>query len=219
VHVWRLGVEIPPRVVPRTPDGTVRMVMVGRFVEKKGFAYGLQAFARVAGRHAHARMILVGDGERRAELEAIVREAGLGARVQLTGVLPHAEVFEQIENADVLVAPSVVGRAGNRESGLLVVKEANARGLPAIGTRHGGIPEIIDDERTGFLVPERDVDALADRIDRLLSDPGLRTRMGAAAREKMEREYDIVQRVDALEDHYDAVLVEHRTRARRRGVG
>lgn len=219
VHVWRLGVTIPERVVPRTPDGTVRMVMVGRFVEKKGFDYGLRAFARVAKKHPHARMVLVGDGETRPQLEAIVRDAGIDGRVEWKGVLPHAEVFAAIENSDVLVAPSVVGRAGNRESGLLVVKEANARGLPAIGTWHGGIPEIIDDERTGFLVPERDVDTLADRMDRLLADPELRARMGVAARAKMEREYDIVARVRVLEDHYDAAVQEHRARARGRRLG
>jgi len=217
VHVWRLGVVIPPKVVPRTPDGTVRMVMVGRFVEKKGFDYGLRAFARIAPKHPHARMVLVGDGETRAQLETIVRDAGVADRVEWKGVLPHAEVFATIEGCDVLVAPSVVGRAGNRESGLLVVKEANARGLPALGTWHGGIPEIIDDERTGYLVPERDVDALADRMDRLLGDPALRVRMGAAARAKMEREYDIVARVRVLEDHYDAAVEEHRARRARVG--
>jgi colanic acid/amylovoran biosynthesis glycosyltransferase len=92
---------------------------------------------------------------------------------------------------------------GNRESGLMVVKEASATGVVPIGTYHGGIPEIIEDGRTGFLVPERDVEALAERLGWLVADAELRRRMGEAARAKMEREYDNTQRVAVLEALYD----------------
>jgi colanic acid/amylovoran biosynthesis glycosyltransferase len=86
-----------------------------------------------------------------------------------------------------------------------------------VGTRHGGIPEIIDDGVTGFLVPERDVTAMADRLARLLGDAQLRVVMGKSAREKMQREYDIRVRVAALEDLYDEA--RERYRDRERGVG
>lgn len=213
VHVWRLGVTIPPQWTPRTLRDDPRVVMIGRFVEKKGFDVGLRAFARIAPRFPGAVLQIVGDGPGRAALEAIIAEHRLGDRVQLLGVLPHAEVFATLERADVLVAPSNVDASGNRESGLLVVKEAAARGLPAVGTIHGGIPEIIDDGVTGFLVRERDVETLAARLGQLLEDAELRRAMGIAARAKMEREYDIVERVRVLEDHYDAVVDERARRA------
>jgi colanic acid/amylovoran biosynthesis glycosyltransferase len=85
----------------------------------------------------------------------------------------------------------------------LTVKEASASGVVPIGTRHGGIPEIIDDGVTGYLVAERDVTALASRLAQVLDDPELRHRLGRAAREKMERTFDIRLRVAALEDFYD----------------
>jgi colanic acid/amylovoran biosynthesis glycosyltransferase len=212
VHVWRLGVTIPKQWTPRPLHDAPRILMIGRFVEKKGFDIGIRAFAKIAARSPGAVLQIIGDGPGRANLDAIVREHGLGDRVQFLGVMPHAEVFATLDRADVLMAPSHVDKAGNRESGLLVIKEAAARGLPAVGTLHGGIPEIIDDGVTGFLVPERDVDTTADRLGRLVADAELRRMMGIAAREKMEREYDIAVRVRALEDHYDAAIEERRRR-------
>lgn len=213
VHLWRLGVTIPEQWSPRPLRDDAKIVMVGRFVEKKGFANGVRAFAKIAHRFPRAKLQLVGDGPERATIEALVARHKLEQRVELLGVLPHNEVFRALEAADILLAPSVVDSRGNRESGLLVVKEANARGLPAVGTIHGGIPEIIDDGRTGYLVAEHDEYALADRLARLLGDPEHRRAMGVAARAKMEREYDIVQRVRVLEDHYDEVLDQRRVGA------
>jgi glycosyltransferase involved in cell wall biosynthesis len=213
VKVWRLGVTIPPQWSPRALHDAPRVLMIGRFVEKKGFDIGLLAFARIAAEHPQAILQIVGDGPGRARLEAIVAEHRLGDRVRMLGVLPHAEVFATIERTDVLLAPSHVDAVGNRESGLLVIKEAGARGVPAIGTIHGGIPEIIDDGVTGYLVPERDVETLAGRLGQLLCDAALRRRMGIAAREKMEREYDIVARIAALENHYDEVVEARRARS------
>jgi glycosyltransferase involved in cell wall biosynthesis len=100
----------------------------------------------------------------------------------------------------------VVTDQGDRDSGIIVVKEAAAAELPCLGTRHGGLPEIVDEGETGFLVAERDVDALAGRLGSLLSEPELRRRQGRAARRKMEREYDIRSRSVELEEIYDEVV-------------
>jgi colanic acid/amylovoran biosynthesis glycosyltransferase len=118
-------------------------------------------------------------------------------------------VAELLRSSQVLLAPSVVDRHGNRESGLIVVKEASACATVPIGSRHGGIPEIIDDGVTGYLVAERDVASIADRMRRLVREPALRERLGAAAREKMRREYDNTARVRALEDLYDEAGARH----------
>jgi glycosyltransferase involved in cell wall biosynthesis len=205
VKVWRLGVELPPRVEP-TQGPLRKVMMVGRFVEKKGFTYGIEAFCRAAKKHDNITLEIVGDGELRPEYDAVLARHGCADRVSFAGVLRHAEVLEHMAQADLLLAPSVVAEDGDRESGLVVVKEAAARSVPTIGTRHGGIPEIIDDERTGFLVAEHDADAIEDRLLRLLDDDSLRAKMGQAARDKMEAEYDIRNRIAALEEHYDQVL-------------
>jgi len=184
--------------------------MIGRFVEKKGFEYGIRAFARALAKGgADAKLTLIGSGEREALLRAEVTRLGLERKVDFAGVLPKQAVAERLQRAHVLLAPSVVGRDGNRESGLIVVKEASACAAVPIGTRHGGIPEIIDDQETGFLVDERDVDAMAERLASLLYEPALRERLGRAARFKMEREYDNHARVQALEAFYDEARALH----------
>ncbi|MFQ5536252.1 MAG: glycosyltransferase [Gemmatimonadota bacterium] len=201
----------PPRGRP------ARVVMVGRFVEKKGFTYGLRAFAR-GSRDLPARLTIVGGGALEPRLRALVQDLGLSDRVEFAGILPHSRVLRLLEQSDILLAPSVVTRRGDRESGLMVVKEAGAAGAVAVGTVHGGIPEIIDDGVTGFLVPERDVAAMAERLRLLLSDEELRIRLARAARRKMEREYDNTHRVAALEERYDEARRIHArgTESRRR---
>jgi colanic acid/amylovoran biosynthesis glycosyltransferase len=206
LRVHRLGVDLrtfrPPEPGLRD-EGACAVTMIGRFADKKGFQYGIRAFARVARAHPAARLSLVGTGENEQRLRDLVAELELADRVCFHGVLSGREVAEHLRQVHILLAPSVVTADGNRESGLMVVKEASATGVVPIGTYHGGIPEIIEDGRTGFLVPERDVEALAERLGWLVADAELRRRMGEAARAKMEREYDNTQRVAVLEALYD----------------
>jgi colanic acid/amylovoran biosynthesis glycosyltransferase len=89
-----------------------------------------------------------------------------------------------------------------------VMLEAAAHGVPVIGSRVGGIPEGIDDGRTGFLVPERDPTALAQRLQSLLADPALRRSLGTAARAKMVAGFDLAQQIAKLESLYDGLLGE-----------
>jgi glycosyltransferase involved in cell wall biosynthesis len=180
-------------------------VMIGRFVEKKGFAHGIEAFARVARKLPDATLAIAGSGPLERSLRRAARELGVQQRVRFLGVRTPAEVRSELQRASVLLAPSVVARNGDRESGLVVVKEASACGTVPVATRHGGIPEIVDDAVTGFLVPERDVDALADRLERVFTSEPLRRSLALASRLKMEREYDLHQLVAALEDRYDAL--------------
>ena len=204
--VHRLGVDLKRFTAPERPDRPVTILMIGRMVEKKGMRYGLRAFAEVHARHPDVKLRLVGDGPLADELRQMAETLGVSAAVTFVGVLDAAGVRSELETADVLMAPSVVGRRGDRESGVIVLKEAGAMGLPTVGTRHGGIPEIIDDGETGFLVPERDAPALADRLRMLAEDPALRRRLGASARQKIERDYDTVRQNARLEDHLTSVV-------------
>jgi colanic acid/amylovoran biosynthesis glycosyltransferase len=179
--------------------------MIGRFVEKKGFDYGVRAFAAAARAEPGMKLTVVGDGPMDQQLRALVQQEGVADRVDFTGPLPPEQVAALLATSHALLAPSVIDREGNRESGLIVVKEASASGTVPVGTLHGGIPEIIDDGITGYLVPERDVPTLTDRLQRLARDRALWMQLAGAGRAKMEREYDNRARVAALESLYDEV--------------
>jgi colanic acid/amylovoran/stewartan biosynthesis glycosyltransferase WcaL/AmsK/CpsK len=214
--VYRLGIDLEQfKPGPRATLPT-EVIMVGRFVEKKGFAYGIEAFARAAKVHLGARLTVVGDGPLETSLQRMVADLGVADRVEFTGTLPPADVARRLAASHILLAPSVVDRFGNRESGLIVAKEASATETVPIGTRHGGIPDIIEDEVTGYLVDEKDVTAMADRLSRLLGNPALWEAMSRAARAKMEREYDVRERVRALERFYDQAVAMGNERAVRK---
>lgn len=203
LRVHRLGIDLTRFVPGERREDRCNVIMIGRFVEKKGFEYGLAAFADVARETPELRLTLVGDGERGPALHRLAASLGVANRCTFTGPLPPDQVAALLASSHVLLAPSVVDREGNRESGVIVVKEASACGTVPIGTLHGGIPEIIDDGVTGYLVSERDSASLADRLRLLVRDPGLRDRLAVNGREKMRREYDNVARVAELESLYD----------------
>ena len=209
LRVHRLGIDVD-RFRPDARSNAVRVVMIGRFVAKKGFDQGLRAFAIVARDELVPSLTIVGDGPEGGRLRRLAEELGVAERVTFAGALPPERVAEILRTSHVLLAPSVVDRHGDRESGLIVAKEASACGTVPIGTRHGGIPEIIEDGITGYLVPEHDVTALADRLRDLVGDGALRERLGAAARSKMLREYDNRLRVRALEEAYDEARARYR---------
>jgi colanic acid/amylovoran biosynthesis glycosyltransferase len=135
--------------------------------------------------------------------------------VRFLGSRSNEQVAELLSRARVLLAPSVVARDGNRESGLIVVKEASAAGTVPIASRHGGIPDSIEDGRTGFLVAERDFRSMGQRLFSVLRDERLRQHLARAGRLKMEREFDARVLTASLEDTYDAVCERAAVRRRR----
>lgn len=209
VQLFQLGIELARFNRPRVAAGTPQVTMIGRFVEKKGHLDGIAAFAR-ASRAAPARLGIVGSGPLEGQYRALVRRLGIESAVDFHGALAPQAVAELLARTDVLLAPSHVARNGDRESGLLVVREAGAAGVPVVGTRHGGIPESIEHGRTGFLVTERDVDELALRLEELLTSPALARQLGEAARAKVYREFDLRTQVAKLEGIYDAALARAR---------
>jgi colanic acid/amylovoran biosynthesis glycosyltransferase len=172
---------------------------VGRLVEKKGTADLLEAFAAVRG----ATLVVIGDGPLRASLERRARP--LGASVRFLGALPPAELLGWMQKAWLLATPSVTAGDGDSEGLPTVLCEAAAVGLPAVATRHSGIPEIVADGETGLLCAERDPAALARNLSALLGDPALRERLSASAFRRARRLFDLRLQTERLERHYDAV--------------
>ena len=211
VKLHHVGVEIPakrPRL--RNRVGEVNIYMIGRFIEKTGMEYGLEAFARVLSQGAPVRMRIIGGGENKELYQGIVRRHDMMGRVEFLGDLEHTVIMRELANCDILLTPSVVAANGDREGQPAILKEANARCIPAVGTIHSGIPELIEDGVTGLLVSEKDVDTMAQKLMVLVDNPELRRTMGLAAREKMVREQDVERRVEALEQHLDEVVEQWR---------
>ena len=205
-QVHYIGVDCQA-IRPRDPsEETPTILHVARLVEVKGAQYLIRAFGALAQRHARVQLVIIGDGPLRRSLQALTKSLGLEHRVRFLGALPHAQVLAWMRKAAMLVLPSVRTASGRVEGLGMVMLEAAATGVPVAGSRVGGIPEGVIDGQTGFLVPERDVDALARRMDDLLGDPALRLRMGAEARALVERRFDIRRQTETLEKLYDAVL-------------
>ncbi|HLG86722.1 MAG TPA: glycosyltransferase [Alphaproteobacteria bacterium] len=193
---------------PRDPAEETRTILhVARLVEVKGTRHLIGAFARVAQRFADVDLAIIGDGPLKAPLQSQARALGIGARVRFMGALPYAEVLDQMRKAAMLVLPSVRTSTGRVEGLGMVLLEAAATGVPAIASRIGGIPEGVIDNETGFLVPERDEAALAERIGALLEHRDMRLAMGAKGRALVEERFDLRRQTDLLEEHYDSLLV------------
>ncbi len=193
LFVWHRGVNLDRfPAVKRNGDAKdrFRIAMSARFYDVKGHRYALEAFAQLKKRHSHAEISFVGNGPLLDQMKAYARELGVDG-VHFVGHVPHREVPRYLRDADVYIQPSVKDGDGRTEGVPNAIMEAGAMGLPVVATDHGGIPEVVREEATGFLVPERDAEALADRLDRLARDPALRLAMGARGRELIEDEFNL----------------------------
>ena len=205
-HVHYTGVDCA-RISPRAPDEEAPIILhVARLVEMKGTEYLLRAFAMLAPRHRHTRLVVVGDGALMGKLRSLAASLDVAARVDFLGARPHDEALARMRRAAMLVLPSVHTRTGRVEGLGMVMLEAAATGVPVVASRVGGIPEGVAHGETGLLVPERDPEALAQAMTRLLDAPDLRLRMGTAARMFVERKFDAVPLGARLEDFYDRVV-------------
>jgi len=205
-RVHYIGVDCAA-VRPRDPaEETPTILHVARLVEVKGTRHLIGAFARLAERFADVELTIVGDGPLKLSLQALAGSLGVGGRVHFLGPRPYPEVLGLMRKAAMLVLPSVRAGDGRVEGLGMVLLEAAATGVPTIGSRIGGIPEGVIEGETGFLAPECDEQALAERMAALLDDRDLRVAMGTKARAMVEDRFDLRRQTALLEDHYDSVL-------------
>ncbi len=173
------------------PDQPVRILSVGRLVEKKGFEQSIRAVARVLEKHPSIRYDIVGDGALRGTLTDLIHELGLEGTVKLHGARDGQYVRQLMDEAHMFVLTSVTAADGDQEGTPVSLMEAQASGLPVLSTQHSGIPEVVVDGQSGFLVPERDIAAIADRLLSLLEHPDAWPEMGLKGRAHIEKYYDI----------------------------
>lgn len=176
---------------PDAVAGPFRLICVASYEEVKGHRYLVEACRLLRERGVDFALELVGDGPLRDRTEERIRDHGLDDRVEVAGPLPRPEVVRRMRAADAAVLASVRTPRGKREGIPVVLMEAMASGLPVVASDLSGIPELVEDGRTGFLVPPREPGALADALERLAGDAELRGRLGRAGREKVLREFDL----------------------------
>jgi glycosyltransferase involved in cell wall biosynthesis len=191
---------------PATPRERPAVVVgVGRLVEKKGFDHLVDAIDLLAREGRQVRLDLIGTGAVEDALRAQVDRLGLGDAVRFLGPLPQERIREAVTHAAVLAAPCVVGADGNRDGLPTVILESLALGTPVVATPVTGIPEAVDDEITGLLVPEGDAAALARAIARLLDDPELRCRFACTGRKLVEGRFDSRRNTTLLREMFHQV--------------
>lgn len=189
----------------REDESPLRVLTVGRLVEKKGIQYAIRALARLSPDLSFEYRI-VGGGPRRDELEALVQNLGLDGKVSFLGALSKEEVHKQYQWAHIFTLPSVTAADGDREGQGLVLQEAQACGLPVVATRHNGFPEGVQEGESAILVPERDVSALADALESLSKQEDRWEEIGRCGRAFVQNRYDIEALNERLVNIYRELL-------------
>lgn len=176
IQVIPNGVDLSTIRSVRASSVPGRIVSIARLSPEKGVDVLIRAFASVKGRVANAELHLIGDGTQRAELEVLVKELQLEKAVVFHGHQPYPEAMR------LLTTGSVFALLSHGEGQGIVLLEAGAASVPCVATAVGGIPEMIKDGETGFLVGDTDAEAAAERLIRLLTNEKLRLQYGEAAR-------------------------------------
>lgn len=188
-------------------DKNVRFLTVGRLVEKKGIEYSLRAFQKVFKNNPLIHYTIVGDGPLKQRLYYLVRELQIHTVVDFKGGLFLDKVIEEYEKADIFILAScTVLDRDNEEGQGLVLQEAQAVGLPIIATRHNGFPEGVVENKSAFLVPERNVEALAEKMAYLIKHPEVWEEMGIVGRKFVEDRYDMDVVMFKLKQYYKQIV-------------
>ncbi|MDO5617445.1 glycosyltransferase family 4 protein [Kocuria sp.] len=206
VHLVYNGLELSrfPYAAPSNPSGPLHVVGVGRLVEKKGFDVLIRAAAVAHRAGLEVRVTIAGGGERDQQLKELVSEVGLADRIEFQGPRTQREVGELLRQADVFVAPCVVGADGNADGLPTVLLEAMAMGVPVIATRVTGIPEVIrggdadGSGQTGILLEPGVVESLAQALTTVADPRWDRATVTRAAREVVETHFDSQHQAAAL---------------------
>ena len=187
-------------------DEPLRLLSIGRLVEKKGTEFAIRAVALLRERQISVNYDIVGGGPRAQPLQRLTENLDAVEVIQLLGPRARDEVLALLQESDILIAPSVTAADGDKEGIPVVLMEAMATGLPVISTLHSGIPELVEHGVSGLLVPERDVTALRDALVELVRHPELRPTLARAARARVQADFDIETLNDQLVRYYRSLI-------------
>jgi len=187
---------------PATP---LKLLSVARLVGQKGIAHGIRAVAELIHSGIAARYTIVGDGPLRQQLGQLARDCGIADSVSFVGAQPRSIVQQHYADNHLFLFPCTKVAAGDEEGQGIALLEAQACGLPILATRHGGIPESVNDGRSAVVVAD-DVGAVVKGLQDLVSNPLAWTDMGLAGRAHVERNFQHKMHIARIEETYRAVL-------------
>jgi colanic acid/amylovoran biosynthesis glycosyltransferase len=220
LRIRRLGVD-SANIPFAQPDfcESLKIAMVGRFVEKKGLVDGLRACILAARAGVHFKVTIIGDVDPhhanseaiKQELLALSQSTELLNRVHFTGFLPHAETCKLLRRHNVLLCPSKHSSNGDAEGGMpFILAEALAMGLIGVGSRHCDMPELIIDGRTGYLFDEGNFEQLADLLKKISRTTNCLPSTAAAARKHIEENFNLIRQLTALGEIYREIASSKR---------
>ncbi|MEB3295788.1 MAG: glycosyltransferase [Synechococcales bacterium] len=199
-HGLNLERFTPKRSPGEMPTQVPLMLSVGRFCEKKGFPYLLQACACLKQMGCEFRCVIVGYGEMRSQLEAMIHDLNLSDTVTLSGKKTQDELVELYHQSSLFVLPCLVTDDGDRDGIPNVLLEAMAMKLPVVSTNISGISELVEDQFNGFLIPEKDAAALTEALSLLLNNPDLRQEFGIRGRQKVLQQFNLEKNVAEIRE-------------------
>ncbi|MGJ3197522.1 glycosyltransferase [Peribacillus frigoritolerans] len=208
MHVLYGGIELDlfpysNRTLPRV--GEIRVLSVGRLVDKKGFLTLIKAFKRIYTQYPNARLHIIGAGEDEKRIKSAIAEYNLKDVVILRGAMDSKQVSDELKKAHIFCLASQTAKNGDIEGIPNALKEAMASGLPVVSTRHAGIPELIEHQRTGYLAPEKNEMELAKGIQFFIENPDIWTDYTERARKVIEEKFDVNKQIIEQQRLYSLV--------------
>ena len=188
--------------IPKIPLQPYQILTIARLTAKKGLPTIYKALRILCDRGVSLHHTHIGGGEDREKIVSLIKDLDLGSVTRLLGTQPHQVVLEHYKNADLFVLGCEVAPNGDRDGIPNVLVESMAMGLPVVATHISGIPELVDNERTGLLVPSGQPDKLADTMLRMLNDEELRNRVIVAGKQRVVRKFDNRQLILELAEIY-----------------
>jgi colanic acid/amylovoran biosynthesis glycosyltransferase len=209
IVVHKMGVDLAKFVFSPQHIGErreVKILTISRLVEKKGVEYGIRAVAKVLEGYPQVQYKIIGDGPLRGHLQSLISSLGIEQNVHLLGWEQQDDLIGMLQDSDILLAPSVTSENGDQEGIPVVLMEAMAIGIPVVSTQHSGIPELIENGTSGFLVPERDVVELYNTLMYIIDHPEIFLKIQKHARNHVETHHDINKLNDRLVGIYQKLL-------------
>ena len=182
------------------------LLAVGRFAEKKGFRYLIQAMPEILQKKPNTKLVIIGFGPQEEELKRLVSQFGLGKAVLFVGSKAGEELAEHFATADIFIGPSVVTDSGDTEGQGVVFLEAMAAGTAVIASDVGGIKDIVRDFETGLLVPQKDSRAIVEKTLLLIDDQKLRKQLAVTGRRLAESEYSWEKTAERFLETYGQII-------------
>lgn len=186
-------------------EGPIKILSVGRMIEKKGFEYLIAACKQLLETNVEFQCQIIGGGPLKQELQSQINELGLQDHVELVGSMSQKQVLEHYQNSHIFALPCVVASDGDRDGIPVVLMEAMACEIPVITTPVTGIPDLVQHEKTGLLVTERDADGLTAAIKALIENDELRRKLGRQGRQIILEKFDIQINAARLADIFKQV--------------